>query len=192
MLTVVIAVAVPKIPRESPEEKSTGHPKLENAKFSEQQLKKKAADLTVLITGNSKPVRVTMSPRPTRERNGHIANAVEVLCEDDRGHPVSFQCWDVVTGRLIIFSRAQTSNLTPNPAEQRSRVADTARNWLAITDLAPFPGDWRISSVRPQSKMRWIVKAAQSDRMAYVIVDRMSGVVVSMTTWQDWPTADHT
>jgi hypothetical protein len=172
------------IPRESAAKQAP----LPKPNFDQAMLDRAATTLGGVLTGSAKPLRLSSSPRTVRERDGRTARATEVYCYDLAGELVSFMCWDVNNGHLVMFSRNNLSGLRMNPTAQKAEFArDAARNWLRMTDLGGKPSPWRVTKVDPRTPIRWIVSAECGDRKAHLFVDRRTGVVVNMTTWKDWP-----
>jgi hypothetical protein len=184
LLVIVVALAAPLIPREAgPRQIPLPKPKIDQA-----TLDRAATVVGGLLTRSSEPLRLSYSPRTVRERDGQTARATEVCCYDKNGELVSFMCWDVNSGKLLLFSRNNLRGLPAAPAAQKAEYArDAARNWLRMTDLGGACSNWRVTRVDPRTPIRWIVSAECGDRKAHIFVDRKTGAVVSMTTWRDWP-----
>jgi hypothetical protein len=161
---------------------------LPKPKIDQSTLNRAATTVGALLTRSSEPLRLATSQRTVRERDGNTARATEVSCYDQRGELVSFMCWNVSNGKLMLFSRNNLRSLPANPAAQKASFArDAARDWLRMTDLGGTNSEWRVTRVDPRTSIRWIVSAECGDHKAHIFVDRHTGAVVSMTTWKDWP-----
>jgi len=157
---------------------------LPHPRFTAQQLTERAANISGQITHSSEPLNVTVTPRPTRGRNGML-NVSEVLCHTQTDKMVTFFCWDTVSGDLLFYSRDMPRGLPAALSVVDSNVSKlTAAQWLRSSDLPKTPASWRVTRVEPRSSIRWIVFAESEGRKAYVMVDRKTGFVVNSVTWQ--------
>jgi hypothetical protein len=179
MLSIVVGLAVQRIPTGQAVRK----PAASGARFTEQDVLRKSAALSGLLTKSSDPLQISLVARPIRERDGSTLNAVEAVSTDRNGQAVTFGCWDVVSGRIVMFSR---NNLRGLPrmerANTRAYAIDAAMSWLSITDLRAGPSDWRITGVRSNKGRHWIVRARCGERKAAAFVDRLTGAVVSVAS----------
>lgn len=184
IVTIAMALALPRIPRDPIAKKLPASP----PRFTDRMLSERAAAICSLVTQPNEPVHMTMSPRPFRERTGLNAAAIEVSCQDSHNGLICFLCWDVQTGKLLIYSRTSLRGVARDPrGENAAWATEAALSWLRMTDLAPVPKGWRITSVAGKSRIRWIVRAESGDLKANIFVDRPTGAVVNVNVWRDWP-----